>query len=149
MNLATILRARQDLEPALEMYRQVVELRRMTELHDESELAKALGGTGVTLLDLGRVNEAEGSLRECLALRERIHAANHPSIMMARNTLGAVLVEQGRCAEAEPLLVSSWEVLRVSGATPQVQRDCLARLVRLYERWNRPEEAERYRALLP
>jgi len=149
MNLATIMRARHAPEPALDMYRQVVELRRMPELSDELELAKALGGEGVSLFDLGRANEAEAPLRECLKIRERNQPANHPSIMMVRNALGAVLVEQGRYADAEPSLVSSWEVLRnVPTSAGQVRGDCLARLVKLYERWNRPEEAERFRSLI-
>lgn len=147
LNLATILRARNDVQPALELFQQAVRLRRAIAPLDESELAKALSGEGAALLDVRRPAEAEAPLRECLVLRERNLPPHHPSVELTRNMLGAVLMEQGRYDDAEPLLVSSWETLRaVPSGGPELHRSCLERLIALYERWKKPDEAQRYQA---
>ncbi len=64
----------------------------------------------------------------------------------AMSELGGVLQRRGARDEAEPLLVGGFEALmgdiRSGPATRVEARD---RVVRLYETWNRPDDAERWR----
>jgi hypothetical protein len=60
--------------------------------------------------------------------------------------LGNALAAQDRFEEAEPLLLTSYEELQANSKTPR-SRLVKARefLADLYDRWDRPEEAARWR----
>jgi len=67
----------------------------------------------------------------------------------ADSILGVSLAAQGRYAEAEPLLVASYPIVAASrGAQARPTQEIVESLVNLYQRWGRPEEERRYRALL-
>jgi hypothetical protein len=62
--------------------------------------------------------------------------------------MGSFLTLEGRYEEAEPLLVESFELLRQErGMDFQYTQQALQTLIRFYELWERPDEAERYRRL--
>jgi serine/threonine protein kinase/Flp pilus assembly protein TadD len=148
-NLATILRLRGKPEEAIELFTKTVAARRSIEPLSSLELSKALSGLGASLVDAGRFEQAEAPLRESLALREAAYPPGHMNLATVRSSLGAALAGQGRHAEAEPHLAAAWETLRhAPAATGELRRECLARLVSLYEGWGRPEDAATYQALL-
>lgn len=97
----------------------------------------------------GRAEEAEGMLRGIL--RDRLAAGakgDHWIVGEAQSLLGACLAEQGKYAEAEPLVVSGYEIMRAGiGETAYETRMGLRRVVALYEAWGKPEEAAKYRAI--
>jgi hypothetical protein len=62
--------------------------------------------------------------------------------------LGACLVKQGSYAEAEILLVQSYEGFRSLEREWPGLALTIQRLVELYESWRRPETASHYRAEL-
>ena len=64
--------------------------------------------------------------------------------------LGECLTAEDRYAEAEPLLLQSYDNLRASaGEKSEHVIEAVTRLVTLYERWRKPGLATKYRALLP
>jgi hypothetical protein len=71
----------------------------------------------------------------------------------AMSLLGEALLGQGHHAEAEPLIVPGYEGMKAREsriavpARPQL-RDAAERVVRLYEEWNRPEEATAWKLRL-
>lgn len=94
----------------------------------------------------GRAVQAEPPAREAVAiLREKL-PAGHWRIAWAESILGSVLSAQRRFEEAEPLLRNSVSVLRSAvGPRAWQTRESLADLIRMYEDWGRPREADPYR----
>ena len=111
--------------------------------------ATALTVQGLILNKLGRSDEAERVLREAVRLREENLPEQHFMTALTRGALGECLTTQKRYDEAEPLLVASHDSLVKSQAAHN-PRTLLAqrRLIELYQRWNKPELADKYRALL-
>ncbi len=71
-------------------------------------------------------------------------------IAEGESLLGELLTQQGRYAEAEPLLKSSYEVIRkIRGEQAIYTRLARARLVKLYVDWGKPEEAAKVSATGP
>jgi hypothetical protein len=63
--------------------------------------------------------------------------------------LGELLIEQGRHADAEPLLLDGYSSMKASPESPpnRVQEGA-ERIVRLYEAWGRADQAAEWRARL-
>ncbi|CAN5903490.1 hypothetical protein BH23PLA1_BH23PLA1_41060 [soil metagenome] len=120
---------------------------------DEVGYAGSLVSLGSNLLRQRKWAEAEPVIRECLEIRERIM----PEVWATANTrsmLGEVLLELEKYDEAEPLLLEGRRgIVAQVEAIPEDFRDIRLResadrLVRLYEAWDRPEEAEHWRRQL-
>ena len=104
----------------------------------------------LNLLDQKKYVEAEPILRELLD----IYIPRNPWLRpQTLSLLGECLAGQQKYAEAEPLLVAGYEGLKASEATiPIAARkhlaEALARIVQLYEAWNKPEQAAQWRQKL-
>jgi tetratricopeptide (TPR) repeat protein/tRNA A-37 threonylcarbamoyl transferase component Bud32 len=131
------------LRDALAAYRQQFPPR-------SSALLSALFGRGSDLVDYGYFTDAEPLLRECLAVGETSHP-DHWTTFSTQSVLGASLAGQRKYAEAEPLLVSGFEGMKAREAKiPSGHKHRLAkaldRLVNLYDAWEKPDEAAKWRA---
>jgi eukaryotic-like serine/threonine-protein kinase len=94
----------------------------------------------------GRPAEAEPLLRQCVALRPPVSPPDYWDTAGARSLLGHCLAKQGKYAEAEPLLLAGYEDLLATKGVPARQLGRAGdRIVLLYERWGRPEQAEAWR----
>jgi non-specific serine/threonine protein kinase/serine/threonine-protein kinase len=112
---------------------------------------------GRSLLAEGEYAEAERHLRDCLrGLQKersgRLTRAASPAFV--QGLLGECLIGQREYPEAEPLLLASYECLSASPdagdpeAIPAGERlgiVALERIVRLYDAWGRPGQAEAWR----
>jgi eukaryotic-like serine/threonine-protein kinase len=100
---------------------------------------------GAVYLRQGKLNEAEATLRETLAGRMKADATGW-RVAATRSILGDTLAAAKRFAEAEPLLVESYEELRRQGANiPTVKRfekRAAERLHQFYRNSNQPEKAQ-------
>src|SRR5262249_11881503 len=93
--------------------------------------------------------EAEPVLRECLALRQK----KRPDIWTtfdAQSLLGGALLAQKKYAEAEPLLREGYEGLRqrqdrIPDHGKARVTEALERLAQLYDAWDRPVDAAKWR----
>ncbi len=108
---------------------------------------------GVTLVDYGMVlsadrkcDAAEAPFRRGLELAAASQPRTSVEVLRPRRMLGLCLMEMGRLAEAETSLVVAYESL-MEGYGPKNPFTVAAAgdLVRLYERMQRPADAERYR----
>jgi serine/threonine protein kinase len=95
-------------------------------------------------------SQAEPLLRECVAIREKAIPDDWRRFF-ATSVLGHALLDQGRYAEAEPLLVAGYEGLKAREAKiPAVSKthllDAAKEVVSLYEAWAKPERARSWAA---
>lgn len=96
-----------------------------------------------------RFAEAERYAREAQENIARSLGTEHWRHAGAGRTLGVSLAGQRRFAEAETVLLASYEALRTSrGDANRTTRLALARVVELYEAWGRRETAATYRERL-
>jgi serine/threonine protein kinase/tetratricopeptide (TPR) repeat protein len=107
-----------------------------------------------SLLEQRKYTLAEPLLRDYLeAARQR--GWNDIRVGIARSGLGEVLTSQKRHAEAEPALLAGFEEIhRHIGKAPtsavlQHLRKAVQRLVRLYDNWDKPDQAAKWRDRLP
>ncbi len=127
----------------------VLTARRAAAQPDAAATAAVLLQLAQIQLDRGLVREAELLARECVSIRSQVLPADHWLTANARSVLGGCLLEQRAFAEAEPMLVESRAVLTAQlSAEHGLSIDATERLVRLYDRWGRPELADVYRQKL-
>jgi serine/threonine-protein kinase len=113
-------------------------------------VARALTGLGDHHIAAGAFVEAERVYQRAVAVRQNIHPAPHWRIAEARSRVGYALFRQQRYQEAEALLKETYERMSSdSGAIPDSAERARLWLVELYDAWDRPREAARYRALQP
>ena len=109
----------------------------------------ALSSLGRNRLNQKKFVEAEEPLSECLELRSKSDPAGWRRFNV-ESLLGGSLLGQGRFDEAEPYLISGYQGMKAREAEIDAQfvgllADAGARLVELYERWDKPAEAARWR----
>lgn len=119
---------------------------------DDSELAGALAVFGDALSKAERHDEAEKTLRECLAICEK-KVPDDWRTFNTRSALGGALLGQKKYADAEALLLQGYEGMKKREAKipPQGKArvpEALERLVQLYDAWGKPEKAAEWRAKL-
>jgi tetratricopeptide (TPR) repeat protein len=118
---------------------------------DSVGYAEELNRLGSDLLQQQKPAAAEACLREALAILEK-----HPDAgetLFGRSLLGFALADQGRYAEAEPLLLQAYQERKRSVTDhrregPPARRrltETLERLVQMYETWGKPDEAAKWR----
>jgi hypothetical protein len=99
-----------------------------------------------------RPAEAESLARECLAIREH-SAPDDWRTFETRSLLGSGLLGQRRFTEAEPLLLRGYEGMeareaRIPASNKKRLVEAGGRIIRLYEAWNKPEQASAWKARL-
>ena len=98
---------------------------------------------------LDRLVDAEQSLREALQIRQEIYEPENWLIASAKSMLGETLIDQQRYEEAEPLVLEGYEGMRGALEVPEIRpREALERIVKLYEQWDKPDQAAEWRAKL-
>jgi serine/threonine protein kinase/tetratricopeptide (TPR) repeat protein len=133
-------------------FRDVLERRRARLGPEHPDVAATLCDLGRNLVRCKRPAEAEPLLRECLAIYER-KLPNHWRRFDAQDLLGASLLDQKQYEAAEPQLIAGYAGLKTREPGSPAQRkprlsEAGDRLVRLYEAWEKPKEARKWRAKL-
>lgn len=148
-NYAQFLLRRERYEEAEKYSREVLALRGITLPDAHPAVATAMQALGLALAHQGKPDEGERWLRESLELRRKTLPEGHWLVSSAESVLGEHLTQVGRYAEAEKLLLpAEARLVAERGAkSPQVSA-ARERVVKLYEAWNRPEDAARWRTLL-
>ena len=101
------------------------------------------------LMTEGRFGEAVALLNGCLALRQKALPEGHWLIADTTSRLGAALAAEGRFTEAECLLLESHTSLHNNRRTPvNSTQETIHRIIRLYDSWNKPNQAAIWRQRL-
>ncbi|MEN3335841.1 MAG: eukaryotic-like serine/threonine-protein kinase [Blastocatellia bacterium] len=145
-NLATLLYEKGDYVNAESLFRQTLEIRRKKLPPGNPHIAATLIGLGLLLSERGHAQEAEPLLREALENRRRDLPAGNWQIADAESVLGGCLAARHRFDDAEPLLVEGYTLLKAKRGEHDKQTErALARLIRLYSLWGKPDKATTYR----
>jgi eukaryotic-like serine/threonine-protein kinase len=110
-NLADVLFDRQKYSEAEPMMREGLALMEELVGKDERRYAIHLTQLADLLAATERPREAEETAREAVRILRALFPDPHPVTASAQSVLGAALADQGRHAEAEPLLVESDKIL--------------------------------------
>lgn len=117
--------------------------------HETTRIAQILTDFGVVLNERDKCAEAEGLLRRSRALFLHEYEPGHGLVLAPQRVLGVCLTKLERYAEAESLLVDTYDkVSRSFGLEHYYTRLTAADLVELYELRNDRESASRYRTTL-
>jgi tetratricopeptide (TPR) repeat protein len=125
--------------------RDVVAIRRTATEPGSQNLADALYWLGDNLVKQSKWSEAELALRECVAIRQGGIPDTWPPFG-AMSLLGEAMSGEGRYAAAEPFVVRGYEGMKAREAKIEARYKShfLAaekRLVRFYEAWDKPAQA--------
>ncbi len=147
-NLADLLLTRGRPAEAQKLFREALAITRRQADGDHLWSAIMLNNLARAAVAGGDFAQGETWIREALAMFRRLSPEGGWRITNAESILGACLAGLGRYREAEDLLLASYPVVRdQTAASNTYTRDLLARIVALYERWDKPEQAAEYRAL--
>jgi tetratricopeptide (TPR) repeat protein len=70
---------------------------------EDKGMLRLMNRVATLLQQQGKRDEAEPLFRRCLAVREKLLGAEHPSTLISINNLAVLLKQQGKLDEAEPL----------------------------------------------
>lgn len=143
---AQFLARRERWQETADYSRQVLQLRGSTLPESHPAVATALQALGIALRGLGDSAGAERHLRESLELRRKVLPEGNWLVASGESVLGEHLAMTGNFREAERLLLGAERQLVATRGeeSPQAQ-DTRRRLAALYDRWNRPAEAAKWR----
>ncbi len=115
---------------------------------DHPNRAVFLRHLAAALVGQGKGKEAESLAREALKIFRAVDSFPRWRTADAESVLGSCLAAQGRFAEAEPLLLGSYSILKEDpGEGGRAAPAALRRIVDLYTAWGRPERAAAWREL--
>ena len=137
------------IEQAVALVKQEIAKARGTLAPDSPQLAEALANFALSQLELKAFSQAEPLFRECLTIREG-QEPDAWTTFSARSLLGAALAGLQKYADAEPLLLEGYEGMKArEEKIPREGKvrltEALRRLVQLYESWEKPQEAAKWR----
>ena len=128
------------------IFAELLSLLRQAPEPDAQDMAYVLVMLGASKLHLGEPAAAEPLLREGLAIREQTLPASSWLIGRTKSALGQSLCDQGLFAESEPLIVGGYEAMAGGLEAPALRRrEAMDRIIALYEKWGKPEQAEQWR----
>ena len=109
-------------------------------------VVRDLQGLGNILLAAQKFAQAEPILREALALRITLKGEDHVEVALSKNRLAELLFKTNRLVDAEIVLIEALQTFDtlLSNQDARTQKT-LADLVALYEDWEKPGQAEKFR----
>ena len=144
--LAAITRDSGRLDEAIDLFRKEVELRAASQGPASSDTAAAQSSLADALTRAGKAAEAIELARQALETRKRVFPSGHWAVWSTTSVLGAAYAAAGEYDKAEPLLLDAYQGLEAasgSGRRPRV--DAAGRLVTLYDKSGKAEQAAKWR----
>jgi Tfp pilus assembly protein PilF len=146
--LAAIVRDRGNLNRAVELFREALSIRKEINPPDHPDVGTGMSNLAdaLTRADHQPPQEAIDLAAEALNVRRRAHGADHWRTWATASILGGAYGAAGQFDKAEPLLLEAYKGLENgSNQGSRPKRDAAARLVALYEKWGKPDEAGKWR----
>jgi serine/threonine protein kinase/tetratricopeptide (TPR) repeat protein len=150
IHLADLFYLRGDYSQAEAEIRAALEIQKQSLPSGHIDFGRSLTVLGSTLTREGQALQAEPYLREALEIRRKVLPKGHWLAATTEGALGECLTALKRFPEAETLLTESYNDIKAGqGENSPRTTEAARRLAGLYEAWQKPDEAARYRALLP
>jgi serine/threonine protein kinase/Tfp pilus assembly protein PilF len=147
-NLAAVLEAKNEDAEAEQLFRKSLSLYEELFPDGYSHMAGPLVALGTLLRKEGRAQEAEPYLRRGLQMRLSTLGSDHWMSGLSQRALGKCLADLGKDAEAENLLIESFETLRTTrGLEDQRTISVLDDLISYYDSRGQKSKASEYRDL--
>jgi eukaryotic-like serine/threonine-protein kinase len=145
-NLAVLLWAQGNLDGAEPVLQEVLTARRQLFSDDHIDVM-------ISLYNLGAIHNQRGDFITAGIYLEEVHkiaastlADGHVVLSFIESEYGSYFTETGQFESAELYLTKSLSDFRqVRTDDDEMVKKTIDRIITLYERWNKPEEAEKYR----
>lgn len=145
-DLARVLVDEGRLREAEDLCRELVDIRREVWGSDNDDTIDGILQLAGILTAAGEKEEAERCLRKAVECLIRTKGEKHARTCDARRQLGSHLLAEGRLEEAETELLAAQKGLRTGDAeVAKPYRLAMEDLLRLYERWSKPQLAAEWR----
>lgn len=146
-NLGTVYYFQKNYDAAEPIYRRVLEVRRRTLGEDHAETLVTMNNVGNILRDCGSLDESAALFADLLARARQSLPATHTYLPVFLSNYARTLLAQENMEQAEALLLETMELnLKHAGESHPRTIGTMRTIVTLYEKWNRPDKAELYRA---
>jgi eukaryotic-like serine/threonine-protein kinase len=145
-NLADLLYERGQFEEAERLYRQAIDIYNTTLPENHQYVAAALTGLARIFAEKGDSFRVQALIERAVGIWRKQLPDDHWQVARSRAVIGKSLLQQGKYPEAEPVLKQSEAILeKQRGVNDPSTRQVRTWLAQLYEKWDKPEEAARYR----
>lgn len=149
-SLVESLKEAGDLAGVEQLYRDKLAVQRATFPPGSPGIGFTLGDLGKFLIEQKRYSEAEVNIRECLDILRKALPKGNRMVMVLEGALGVALAGQGRVEEGNRLMMGAFKKIKgTDGVQPKQLREMLERVIKLYTEQGKPEEADKYRAMMP
>lgn len=147
--LSYFFAAQDRLEEAEEIARNVLDAYRRAFGEDDKTLSY-IGNLASLIQYQGRPEEALVLAGEALALSRKLFPEGNWMTVLMKTQKGCCLRDLARFEEAEPLLLDGFnQVTQIFGEGHPYTVEAIGHLALLYERWEKPDKAASWRAMLP
>jgi tetratricopeptide (TPR) repeat protein len=144
--LGCIARDRGQLDRAIEFFRQSLAIWNKLRSPPPNNVAAEMLLLSDALTRAGKPDEAVSLAEQALATRTKLFPPGHSSIAAAQSIVGFAYAGAGQFDKAEPLMLESFKTLEAGSLLGRrLPRDAAGRLVFLYEKWGKPQQAQQWR----
>ena len=148
-NFAVLLENLEKYDEAVELHLDTLKTKRRTLGDEHDATILSLGNLGVALTKAGRATEGEPYILEALSTCERILGPSHSLCISTKRKQGQCWSALKRYEDAESALLEAHTASLVTlGPDHDATHLTVTALVRLYEKMDRPESADRWRVQL-
>jgi serine/threonine-protein kinase len=145
-NLAHFYRKQKRYDEAEQNFLEAIEVYRGTIGRDHVFVSIVLVNLVALLEERGNLLAAAPHVRECRRIHDLVYPDGNVQTARLRSVEGLMLAFEGDFASAEPSVVGAYEFLCAEvGAGDPRAREAGRRVIDVYERWGRAEDAEVYR----
>jgi len=141
--------AQGDYEKAEKLFKETLDacIRVLGEEHPET--LNSLSGLAVLRSKQAQYDQAERLFSQALKGRQDKFGTDNPRTLESLHDFGVMYLEQGRHEDAETKLLAAYKGRKSKlGPEHPMTLKSLNKIIQLYESWERPDEAEKWRAKL-
>jgi tetratricopeptide (TPR) repeat protein len=145
-NLANLYYHQDNLAEAVSMHREILAVRSRILGSAHPDTLRSLNNIAFMLKKLGKPGDAAAMLEEGLGIALKNLPRGHELIPLLRMNCAECLIDLERCEESEELLFQAYRSFRSSLGEKHIRTQKTVKLmIRLYEAWNKPDEAGEWR----
>jgi len=135
---------------AEDLYSRALDLMRQINGDENRFTLKSVGHLGTLYLKMKRYDKAREYLMQELETYQRVFGPEDEETLDSMTRVAELYKDQEQFDNAEQLLLKAEETARrVFGGDHEITNTSVNDLITLYEAWNKPEQAEKWRARLP